>query len=122
MTCGAFLFHIGWSRGRYNRCVNESDLGAQNGEARHTHSDAHAIIPLTSEESEVLNAENEWWIHREPRQKMLQRLGMSSTHYALVLAGALKKPAALIEKPELVRRLTRLQQQREHERFGWESE
>lgn len=73
---------------------------------------------LTSEELAVLDFEKNWRGRSTRKNDAIQGLGMSPSHYYLVLGRVIEKPEALMEEPELVRRLRRLREQRAAERHG----
>ena len=76
------------------------------------------LDPLTPEEVRVLECE-ETWAQRGLRKNLaIEELGMTVSHYYLVLNRAIAKPIATLENPELVRRLKAMRAVRESERFG----
>ena len=76
------------------------------------------LDPLTPEEVRVLECE-ETWAQRGLRKNLaIAELGMTVSHYYLVLNRAIAKPIATLENPELVRRLKAMRAVRESERFG----
>ena len=73
---------------------------------------------LTSEEVAVLDFEKSWKGRSTRKNDAIQAMGMAPSHYYLVLGRVIEKPEALMEEPELVRRLRRLREQRAAERHG----
>ena len=73
---------------------------------------------LTAEELEVLEFEKNWRGRSTRKNEAIRRLGMSPSHYYLVLGRAVDKPEAVMGEPELIRRLRRLREQRAAERHG----
>lgn len=73
---------------------------------------------LSSEELAVLHFEKNWKGRSTRKNNAIRELGMSPSHYYLVLGRVIDNPDALMEEPELVRRLLRLREQRSAERHG----
>lgn len=73
---------------------------------------------LTDEEARVLEFEGTWEKMGVRKNVAITQLGMSVSHYYIVLNRAIEKPIAELENPELVRRLKRMRAVRETERYG----
>ncbi|MGO1591549.1 MAG: DUF3263 domain-containing protein [Ancrocorticia sp.] len=79
---------------------------------------ARNLEPLTEEEARVLEFEGTWAQRGLRKNAGIAALGMSVSHYYLVLNHAIAKPIAELENPELIRRLKRMREVRETERHG----
>lgn len=73
---------------------------------------------LTTEELTILEFEQNWIGRATKKNDAIAALGMTPAHYYLVLGRLVDKPEALMENPELIRRLRRLRAQRAAERHG----
>ncbi len=73
---------------------------------------------LTTEELAILEFEQNWTGRAAKKNDAISSLGMTPAHYYLVLGRVVDKPEALMENPELIRRLRRLRAQRAGERHG----
>ena len=73
---------------------------------------------LTTEELAILEFEQNWTGRAAKKNDAISALGMTPAHYYLVLGRVVDKPEALMENPELIRRLRRLRAQRAGERHG----
>ena len=79
-----------------------------------------SVIPpeLSTEELAILDFEQNWTGRAAKKNDAIAALGMTPAHYYLVLGRLVDRPAALMENPELIRRLRRLRAQRAAERHG----
>ena len=73
---------------------------------------------LSSEELAILEFEHNWTGRAAKKNDAIATLGMTPAHYYLVLGRLVDKPEALMENPELIRRLRRLRAQRAADRHG----
>lgn len=74
---------------------------------------------LTDLERDILAFERQWWKHQGAKDTAIrEHFAMSPNVYFLALNGIIDKPAALAHDPMLVKRLTRLRQERRARRTG----
>ncbi len=73
---------------------------------------------LTDEEARVLEFERTWMERGRRKNAAIAEMGMTVSHYYVVLNSAIAKPIAELENPELVRRLKAMRSVRESERYG----
>jgi hypothetical protein len=76
-------------------------------------------MDLTDLERDILAFERQWWRYQGAKETAIRkRFGLSMSVYFLALNGIIEKPAALAYDPMLVKRLTRLRQERRARRTG----
>jgi hypothetical protein len=76
-------------------------------------------MDLTDLERDILAFERQWWRYQGAKDTAIrERFNLSSSVYFLALNGIIDKPAALAFDPMLVKRLTRLRQERRARRTG----
>jgi hypothetical protein len=74
---------------------------------------------LSDFERDVLRFERQWWRYQGAKDTAIrERFNLSPSVYFLALNGIIDKPAALAFDPMLVKRLTRLRQERRARRTG----
>lgn len=68
---------------------------------------------LSERDIAILDFERQWWKHAGTKEEAIRnRFGLSSARYYQLLAALIKRPAALMHDPMLVKRLQRVRDAR----------
>lgn len=75
--------------------------------------DENAAGVLSERDIALLDFERQWWKHAGTKEQAIrQRFDVSSARYYQLLAALIRRPAALVYDPMLVKRLLRVRDQR----------